>query len=84
MAISGTDPGREIIKKTRPAYNSLTEKRIVLRFVAIEPEGKDGHFNVYSSLQTVCFKRTKKLVFFLVPRPILLRRRRCRRLILLG
>ena len=35
-----------IIFKTRPAYNSRTEKRIVLLFVAIEPEGKDGHFNV--------------------------------------
>ena len=31
-----------------------------------------------SSLQTVCFKRTKKFVFYYVLRPILLRRRRRR------
>ena len=43
----GIDPGREYhFLKTRPAYNSRTEKRIVLLFVAIEPEGNGGHFNV--------------------------------------
>ena len=31
--------------KTQPAYNSRTKKRIFF-VVAIEPEGKDGHFNV--------------------------------------
>ena len=51
-----------------PAYN--TKKRLVQLF---EPEGKNGHFNV---LYTVCFMKTKKLVSFLVPMPIHLRRRR--------
>ena len=47
----------------------------MLLFAAIEPEGKDGHFSVLFQ-SSVCLKRTKKFVFYLVPRPNLLRRRR--------
>ena len=53
----GIDPGREYhFLKTRPAYNSRTKKRL---FVAIEPEGKDGHFNVLF-LSSNCLLQEKK------------------------
>ena len=60
----GFVPYHEIIKKTRSAYNSRTEKRILLSI----HNGKTIIFMFCSSRQTVYFKRTKMLVV-LVPSP---------------
>ena len=55
------------LKKTQPAYNSRTKKRIVSLFVPIEPEGKDGHLNVLFQSSNCLLQENKKVR--VLPRP---------------